>query len=71
MYATGNGKAGKELMMTTMVRAFPTVEIRSSDEADALAMLCMCARHLGAPLDGILSAKKMSAMDGVQWAGNE
>jgi crossover junction endodeoxyribonuclease RuvC len=46
-WATGSGSANKTAVAVAMQRRFPTIEISRDDEADALALACMGAQHLG------------------------
>ncbi len=47
LYATGNGNAGKELVIECMRLRLPDVEIRDDNQADALALAVAGADHLG------------------------
>lgn len=67
-YLTGNGSASKDLMLTTAVRRYPTVNIKSHDEADAMAACSMAVRHLElAPLETVWNLRMEQEMDKVQW----
>lgn len=46
-YATGKGNAGKDLVLASVIRRFPTVEVSGNDEADALVLAAMGADHYG------------------------
>lgn len=67
MYTTGNGAAGKDLMVITVGRRFPDVAIPNNDVADAVALAAMFHRQLGQPIDGELAKKNLSALDKVDW----
>lgn len=67
-YATGKGNAGKDDVLAAVVRRYPHVETRGNDEADALVLAAMGARHLGAPIDD-LPLTHVVAMSGVRWPG--
>ena len=50
-YLTGNGNAGKDLVLSSVIRRFPqAAEITGNDEADALGLAAMGADALGFPL---------------------
>lgn len=65
-YATGAGNAGKDAVLAAVVRRYPDVEVRSNDEADALVLAAMGARHLGRPIDA-LPQVHLQAMGKVHW----
>lgn len=67
VYATGNGRAGKALVLATMRERFPGLTIVDDNVADALALACMGARHLGSPVDGPAAEKQARAMAVVRW----
>jgi crossover junction endodeoxyribonuclease RuvC len=50
-YMTGKGNASKEAMVIAATRRYTDVEITTSDEADALSILSIGARHFGHPLE--------------------
>ena len=66
-YATGKGIAGKDQVLAAVVRRYPTVEVTGNDEADALVLAAMGARHLGEPIDDPLPKTHLAAMDAVAW----
>ena len=49
-YATGKGNASKDLVLASVIRRFPAVEVSGNDEADALVLAAMGADHLGRPI---------------------
>jgi crossover junction endodeoxyribonuclease RuvC len=69
-YATGNGNAGKDDVLTDVVRRYPEVPISKNDEADALVLASMGARHLGRPLEASLPQTHLAGLNGVEWPGS-
>lgn len=65
-YAAGKGNASKDAVLAAVVRRYPQVEVTGNDEADALALAAMGARHLGHPIDD-LPKTHLAAMDAVRW----
>jgi crossover junction endodeoxyribonuclease RuvC len=49
-YATGKGNASKDLVLASVIRRFPAVEVSGNDEADALVLAAMGADHCGQPM---------------------
>ena len=66
-YATGKGNAGKDDVLTHVVRRYPSVMVSRNDEADALVLAAMGARHLGRPVEDSLPVAHISGLDGVEW----
>ena len=66
-YATGKGNAAKDAVLAAVVRRYPTVEVTGNDEADALVLAAMGARHLGEPVDDPMPKTHLAAMDAVAW----
>lgn len=66
-YATGNGGAGKDHVLASVVRRYADVEVSGNDEADALVLAAMGARHLGRPLEERIPATHLTAMTKVVW----
>jgi Holliday junction resolvasome RuvABC endonuclease subunit len=66
-YAAGNGHAKKAAVLTAIREAFPNLRVRDDNEADALALAAMGARHLGEPIDGPGSKKQLEVMAAVAW----
>ena len=64
----GSGKGvTKDAVFATVVRRYQHhVEVNSNDTADALALACMAARHMGSPIDN-LPQTHTRAMLAVQW----
>ena len=67
-YATGKGNAGKDTVLLEVARRYPHARPANNNEADALILAAMGARHLGAPIDD-LPKTHLAAMDAVQWPG--
>jgi crossover junction endodeoxyribonuclease RuvC len=65
-YATGKGNAPKSLVFAETVRRFPDLPISNDNEADALVVAAMGARHLGEPIDS-MPKSHLAAMDAVHW----
>ena len=68
-YGTGNGNA-KKLEVLAAVRgnyAHFDLPIKTDDEADALILAAMGARHLGQPVELVLPDGALESMEKVQW----
>lgn len=50
-YATGKGNAGKDDVLSAVVRRYPSVTFNGNDEADALVLAAMGARFAGFPIE--------------------
>ena len=50
-YGTGKGNAAKDAVLAAVIRRYPAVDVTGNDEADALILAAMGARHLGIPLE--------------------
>lgn len=68
-YVTGKGNASKTEMMAAQIKRYPSLTIHDDNEADALALAAMGARHLGHPVDGELPKVNLAAMQAVKWSG--
>lgn len=66
-YGTGKGNAGKDAVLAAVVRRYADVEVTGNDEADALILAAMGARHLGHPIEASLPQVNLAAMDSVAW----
>jgi crossover junction endodeoxyribonuclease RuvC len=66
-YATGKGNAPKDRVLTDVVRRYPEVMVSKNDEADALVLAAMGARHLGRPIEDSLPLTHLAGMAGVEW----
>jgi crossover junction endodeoxyribonuclease RuvC len=66
-YATGKGNAAKDDVLSAVVRRYPDVDVNGNDEADALILAAMGARHLGVPIEESLPKANLLGMAGVHW----
>lgn len=66
-YATGKGMVSKDIVLAAVVRRYVDVDVTGNDEADALVLAAMGARHLGHPIEASLPQTHLAAMDGVHW----
>jgi len=66
-YATGKGQIAKDAVLAAVVRRYPTVDVTGNDEADALVLAAMGARHLGEPIDDPMPKTHLAAMEAVAW----
>lgn len=66
-YGTGKGNGAKDAVLAAVVRRYPDVEVSGNDEADALILAAMGARHLGYPIEDSLPQTHLAAMDAVAW----
>lgn len=67
-YATGAGggpNSGKDRVLAAVIRRYPQADVTGNDEADALILAAMGARHLGHPIDGHLPQTHLNAMNGA------
>lgn len=72
IYATGKGNAGKDQVMLATARRYDRyAESDGNDQADALILAAMGARHLGRPLEESLPKTHLRAMDTVEWPTKE
>lgn len=65
-YATGKGNASKDAVLAAVVRRYLAVDVTGNDEADALILAAMGARHLGQPIDD-MPLTHTAAMTKVAW----
>lgn len=65
-YVTGKGNADKDTVLLAVARRYPTVDIHGNDEADALVLAAMGARHLDHPIDDMPSLH-LEGMAKVEW----
>lgn len=65
-YATGKGKADKDVVLAAAIKRWPNVDITNNDEADALILAAMGARKLGHPVDDVplLNQEALAKMKG-------
>jgi hypothetical protein len=71
LYATGKGggaDAGKDAVIANVVRRYPWADVTGNDVADALVLLAMARRAVGAPLEDALPAANLRAMDKLDLA---
>lgn len=66
-YAADNGNADKAAVTAAVKAAYPNLRIRDDNEADAIALAAMGARHLGEPIDGPGTPKQIEVMAAVAW----
>ena len=66
MYATGKGNAAKDAVLLATARRFPDVDLLDNNQADALWLAAMGARHLGHPVDDVPQLNQ-TAMAAVRW----
>jgi crossover junction endodeoxyribonuclease RuvC len=66
-YATGKGNAGKDAVLAAVIRRYPAIDVTGNDEADALVLAAMGARHLGHPVEESLPPAHLAAMGAVKW----
>lgn len=65
-YATGSGNASKDQVLAAVVRRYLDVEVTGNDEADALVLAAIRARHDGAPFEILpLPAAQAAAVNSV------
>lgn len=62
-YVTGKGNADKDLVLTSIVRAFPHVGVVNNNESDALGLAAMVARELGHGQE--ISVQRVGAIDSL------
>lgn len=65
-YATGRGNAGKDEVLSAVVRRYPMADVNGNDVADALVLAAMGADHLGHPLATVPQAHR-AALNGITW----
>lgn len=64
----GGGKnTGKDFVLAATIRRYPTVNIRTNNEADSFILAAMAARHLGHPIEDSIPAGSLKAMGAVAW----
>ncbi|MFE3052321.1 hypothetical protein [Nocardia sp. NPDC059239] len=62
-YATGKGNAGKDAVLAAAVRRYPHIDINTNDEADAVILMAIGHRIIGAPIDDPMPAANLAALD--------
>jgi crossover junction endodeoxyribonuclease RuvC len=72
LYALGTGRGNKDqVMLETAERYRHLVKVTGNNEADALVIAAMGARHLGHPIENSLPQKHIKAMASVRWPARE
>ena len=67
-YATGNGRAGKEEVLTSAAHRYHGTKIVNNNVADAVVLAAMGARMLHFPLEeSSLGPQFLSALEGCSW----
>jgi crossover junction endodeoxyribonuclease RuvC len=66
-YATGNGRAAKDKVLSAVVRRYPDHDVRDNNTADALVLRAMGCRYLGDPLEDGLPIAHKAALENVLW----
>lgn len=67
-YATGSGAAGKDDVMTAVVRSYPDVDFTGNDMADAMVIAAIGARQHDAPIAGETKTKiQLETLGKVDW----
>jgi Holliday junction resolvasome RuvABC endonuclease subunit len=64
-YATGKGNAPKDQVLAAVIRRYPDVNVTGNDEADALVLAAIRARHTGHPIEETLPVAQASAAEKV------
>jgi len=62
-YATGKGNASKDAVLAAAVRRYPDIAIDGNDTADAVVLMAIGRRLLGAPIDDPMPKVNLSALD--------
>lgn len=66
MYATGYGNgpnASKDSVLAAAIKRYQQIDIRGNDEADAVILMALGMRWLGAPIDGDLPKSHLRPFD--------
>lgn len=69
MYATGKGggaNAGKDAVIAAVTRAYPELDIRDNNVADACVLMMMARRAAGVPHPAKLPAANLKALDKLE-----
>lgn len=66
-YGAGKGNAPKDAVLLATAGRYPTAGITNNNEADAVLLAAMGARHLGAAVELALPAPNLAAMGKVLW----
>ncbi|MEU2013078.1 hypothetical protein [Nocardia sp. NPDC019302] len=62
-YATGKGNAGKDAVLAAAVRRYADINITGNDTADAVVLMAIGCRLLGAPIDDPMPMANLAALD--------
>jgi len=65
-YATGNGQAAKERVLSAVIRRYPDFVGDNNNQADAWVLACMGRDRYGLPT-AVLPDQHRSALKGVAW----
>lgn len=66
-YATGKGRADKDVVLAAAIKRYPSGDITGNDVADAVILAAMGSRHLGFPVEESLPLTHLAAMDAIRW----
>lgn len=66
-YATGKGNAGKDEVLAAVVRRYADVAVSNNNEADALVLAAIGARHSGFEIEPTIPLVNLSALAKVRW----
>lgn len=66
MYATGSGAAGKDEVITSVVRRYLDAPVTNNNEADAFVLAAIGLRLLGEPIEESLPKTHLRAMEGLK-----
>ena len=70
-YGTGDGRSDKKVVKAHVIETYTDIlpsRIRNDDQADALLLASMGARHLGMPIEPAgLPERNLEAMEAVVW----
>ncbi|MFE5290384.1 hypothetical protein ACFRAQ_36020 [Nocardia sp. NPDC056611] len=64
-YGTGKGTSGKDAVLAAAVRRYPHIDINTNDEADAVILMAIGCRLIGAPIDDPLPVLQLAALNNL------
>lgn len=67
LYATGKGNAGKDEVLSATIRRYPDAEFAGNDQADAMNIAALGARHYGIPVESAETAAMARALEKIEW----
>jgi Holliday junction resolvasome RuvABC endonuclease subunit len=67
-YITGKGNASKMEVVAKIIRLLPDTEVNNDNEADAIGLALMGARHYQTAVEETLPKVNLEAMDKIRWA---